>query len=59
MTQRTIDAVAPRGTRFVVRKALSRDLLADATNGQVAVMSRPFVEVDDQNAFDETKFDRF
>ncbi|GAA0939814.1 methyl-accepting chemotaxis protein [Virgisporangium aurantiacum] len=27
--------------------------------GQVAVMSRPFVEVDDQNAFDETKFERF
>ena len=27
--------------------------------GNVAVMSRPFVEVDDQNAFDESKFDRF
>jgi hypothetical protein len=40
-------------------KGLSRDRQADATNGQVAVMSRPFVEVDDQNAFDESKFYRF
>jgi methyl-accepting chemotaxis protein len=28
-------------------------------NGQVAVMNRPFVEVDDGNEFDESKFDRF
>lgn len=28
-------------------------------NGQVAVMNRPFVEVDDGSDFDESKFDRF